>query len=202
MLSILDNTLSLVERKISDIFQTLRLAKKTSREDYLAALASGWVRIVYGRRHCFCNQTYSRICYYRHKRSVWIADRVKIPLLPNGSMESKIENNNNVITHVATKTWDAEVLKSDLPVMVDFWAEWCGPCRMVGPAVEQVGKILAGKVKVAKLNVDENQEIAMKYSIQSIPSLLLFKDGKEIARTIGAAPKEAYLKFIESSLKS
>lgn len=113
-----------------------------------------------------------------------------------------MENNNSVITHVATKTWDAEVLRSDLPVIVDFWAEWCGPCRMVGPAVEQIGKILAGKVKVAKLNVDENQEIAMKYSIQSIPSLLLFKDGKEIARTIGAAPKEAYLKFIESSLKS
>jgi thioredoxin 1 len=117
-------------------------------------------------------------------------------------MESKIENNNSVITHVDTKTWDAEVLRSDLPVMVDFWAEWCGPCRMVGPAVEQVGKMLAGKVKVAKLNVDENQEIAMKHGIQSIPSLLLFKDGKEIARTIGAAPKEAYLKFIESSLNS
>ena len=117
-------------------------------------------------------------------------------------MESKVENNNSVITHVATKSWDAEVLKSDLPVMVDFWAEWCGPCRMVGPAVEQVGKIMAGKVKVAKLNVDENQEIAMKYGIQSIPSLLLFKEGKEIGRTIGAAPKEAYLKFIENSLKS
>lgn len=117
-------------------------------------------------------------------------------------MESEIENNNSVITHVATKSWDTEVLKSDLPVMVDFWAEWCGPCRMVGPAVEQVGKIMAGKVKVAKLNVDENQEIAMKYGIQSIPSILLFKEGKEIGRTIGAAPKEAYLKFIENSLKS
>jgi thioredoxin 1 len=115
-------------------------------------------------------------------------------------MESKTEN--NLVTHVATKTWDAEVLKSDLPVLVDFWAEWCGPCRMVGPAVEQVGKVMAGKVKVAKLNVDENQEIAMKYSVQSIPSLLLFKEGREIARTIGAAPKEAYLKFIENSLKS
>jgi thioredoxin 1 len=115
-------------------------------------------------------------------------------------MESKTEN--NLVTHVATKTWDAEVLKSDLPVLVDFWAEWCGPCRMVGPAVEQVGKVMAGKVKVAKLNVDENQEIAMKYSVQSIPSLFLFKEGKEIARTIGAAPKEAYLKFLENSLKS
>jgi thioredoxin 1 len=115
-------------------------------------------------------------------------------------MESKIDN--RLVTHVVTKTWDAEVLRSDLPVLVDFWAEWCGPCRMVGPAVEEIGKIMAGKVKVTKLNVDENQEIAMRYNIQSIPSLLLFKGGKEIARTIGAAPKEAYLKFIENSLKS
>jgi thioredoxin 1 len=116
-------------------------------------------------------------------------------------MESRIDNN-NVVTHVTTQRWDTEVLKSDVPVLVDFWAEWCGPCRMVGPAVEQVGKIMAGKVKVAKLNVDENQDIAMRYNVQSIPSLLLFKGGKEIARTIGAAPKETYLKFIENSLKS
>jgi thioredoxin 1 len=117
-------------------------------------------------------------------------------------MESRIDSNNNLVTHVSTQRWDAEVLKPDVPVLVDFWAEWCGPCRMVGPAVEQVAKIMADKVKVTKLNVDENQEIAMKYNVQSIPSLLLFKGGKEIARTIGAAPKETYLKFIENSLKS
>lgn len=114
-------------------------------------------------------------------------------------MESKTDNS---VTHVSTKTWDAEVLRSNLPVFVDFWAEWCGPCRMVGPAVEQIGKIMAGKVKVAKLDVDENQQIAMKYGVQSIPSLILFKGGKEVARTIGAAPKETYMKFIESSLKA
>jgi thioredoxin 1 len=118
-----------------------------------------------------------------------------------GSMESRI-GSNNLVSHVTTQRWDAEVLRPDVPVLVDFWAEWCGPCRMVGPAVEQVAKIMAGKVKVTKLNVDENQEIAMKYNVQSIPSLLLFKGGKEIARTIGAAPKETYLKFIENSLKS
>ena len=95
-----------------------------------------------------------------------------------------------------------DVLDSDKLSVIDFWAEWCGPCRMVGPAVEQVGKIMAGKVKVAKLNVDENQEIAMRYNIQSIPSLLLFKGGKEISRTIGAAQKERYLKFIEDALRS
>jgi thioredoxin 1 len=130
-----------------------------------------------------------------------IANRIKIPSILLGSMESRTENN-NAVTHVTTGQWDQEVLKSDVPVLVDFWAEWCGPCRMVGPAVEQVGKIMAGKVKVTKLNVDENQEIAMRYNVQSIPSLLLFKGGKEVGRTIGAAPKERYLQFIESSLKS
>jgi thioredoxin 1 len=101
---------------------------------------------------------------------------------------------------VNNESWEKEVLKSQLPVFVDFWAEWCGPCRMVGPAVEQLSKSLDGKVKIVKLNVDENQEIAVKYGIHSIPSLLLFKDGNEIARTVGAAPKEAYQKFIEESL--
>ncbi|MDX1370961.1 MAG: thioredoxin [Nitrososphaeraceae archaeon] len=108
--------------------------------------------------------------------------------------------NSNNLVHVNQSSWEKEVINSQLPVFVDFWAEWCGPCRMVGPAVEQLSKILEGKVKIAKVNVDENQEIAVKYNIHSIPSLILFKNGKEIARTVGAAPKEAYQKFIEDSL--
>ena len=105
------------------------------------------------------------------------------------------------ITEISdAKSWEINVIHSDMPVFVDFWAQWCGPCRMVGPAVEQLSKILDGKVKIAKVNVDENQEIAVKYGIHSIPSLLLFKNGNEIARTVGAAPKEAYQKFIEESL--
>jgi thioredoxin 1 len=111
-----------------------------------------------------------------------------------------MEDKNKNVKYVNTELWDNDVLKSDLPVLVDFWAEWCGPCRMVGPAVEQLSQMMAGKIKVAKLNVDENQEIAMKYGVRSIPSLILFKAGKEIARTVGAASKESYQKFIEQSL--
>jgi thioredoxin 1 len=113
-------------------------------------------------------------------------------------MESQSKSKD--VIYVTSNSWDNDVLKSDLPVLVDFWAEWCGPCRMVGPAVEQLSYTMDGKIKVAKLNVDENQEIANRYGIKSIPSLLLFKSGKEIARTVGAASKEAYQKFIEQSL--
>ncbi|HYV52739.1 MAG TPA: thioredoxin [Candidatus Eisenbacteria bacterium] len=102
--------------------------------------------------------------------------------------------------NVTSSSWDNDVTKSDLPVLVDFWAEWCGPCRMVGPAVEQLSQTMSDKIKIAKLNVDENQEIAVRYGVRSIPTLLLFKAGKEIARTVGAAPKEAYQKFVEESL--
>jgi thioredoxin len=101
---------------------------------------------------------------------------------------------------VTSDSWDEDVLRSDLPVLVDFWAEWCGPCRMVSPAVEQLSQTMSDKIKVAKLNVDENQEIAIRYGVRSIPSLVLFKGGKEIARTIGAASKEKYQKFVEESL--
>ena len=109
---------------------------------------------------------------------------------------------NDNVTHVTTGNWDSEVLKLDKPVFVDFWAEWCGPCRMVGPVVEQIAQSYSDKIKVVKLNVDENQEIAMKYGIQSIPSLLIFKNGKEIKRTIGAAPKDTYVKFINEAISS
>jgi len=104
------------------------------------------------------------------------------------------------IVQVNAMNWNDIVLNSDMPVLVDFWAEWCGPCRMVGPIVEQLAQSLDGKVKVSKLNVDQNQEIAMKYNVQSIPSLVLFKNGKEIARTIGLSPKEKYEKFVNNTL--
>src|ERR671920_1534705 len=106
------------------------------------------------------------------------------------------------LVHINSTNWESEVLKSEKPVFVDFWAEWCGPCRMVGPVVEQISQSHADTLKVVKLNVDENQEIAMKYGIQSIPSLLLYKEGREIGRTIGAASKEAYQRFVEQTLSN
>ena len=107
-----------------------------------------------------------------------------------------------MVVEFTDHNFKATALSNEKLTIVDFWAEWCGPCRMVGPAVEQLSHIMNGKIKVTKLNVDENQEIAMRYGIKSIPSLLLFRGGKEIARTVGAAPKEAYQKFIEQSLSS
>ena len=104
------------------------------------------------------------------------------------------------IIHLNRTNWNDIVLNSNLPVLVHFWAEWCGPCRMVGPIVEQLAHSLDGKVKVSKLNVDQNQEIAMKYNVQSIPSLILFKNGNEVARTVGLSPKEKYEKFVNNAL--
>ncbi len=95
--------------------------------------------------------------------------------------------------------FDEEVLKSKLPVLVDFWAPWCGPCRMVAPIVEEIAKEYEGKIKVCKVNTDEAQNIAMKYQIASIPTLAIFKDGKEVKRQIGALPKPMLKKFIDSN---
>ena len=97
---------------------------------------------------------------------------------------------------LTVENFENEVLKSDKPVLVDFWATWCGPCRMIAPIIEEVANELADSLKVGKVNVDEQEELAIKFGISSIPTLLLFKNGEVVKKTLGYMPKDAVLKFI------
>lgn len=104
------------------------------------------------------------------------------------------------ILEFSDATFDQDVLNADLPVLVDFWAEWCGPCRMIAPAVEAVADEYAGKIKVGKLNVDYNNGTAARYMIRGIPTLLLFKGGKVVDQRVGAVGRGEILKMIEPHL--
>ena len=103
---------------------------------------------------------------------------------------------------VNENTWDDEVINSELPVMVDFWAEWCGPCKQIAPSVHDLTLEYDGKLNVAKLDVDSAPSIAMKYSVRSIPALIFFKDGQPVDQVIGALPKGALKKKIDAVLGS
>jgi thioredoxin 1 len=98
---------------------------------------------------------------------------------------------------VSSESFENDVLKSDVPVLVDFWAAWCGPCKMVAPVLDEIADEMDGQVKIAKLNVDENQDIAVKFQVSSIPTFILFRDGEAADRMLGAMPKTAFQQFIE-----
>jgi len=106
------------------------------------------------------------------------------------------------IVEVTTSTWDKEVLQDKGLVMIDFWAVWCGPCRMIAPTVEELAKEYAGKIKVAKLNTDENPDIASKYKIMGIPTIMFFKDGQIADQVVGAVPKNQLKSKIDSLLSA
>lgn len=104
------------------------------------------------------------------------------------------------IVHVTDETFDRDVLNADRPVLVDYWAEWCGPCKMINPILEEISEEYAGKLTIAKLNIDDNPSTPPKYGIRGIPTLMLFKDGNVEATKVGAVSKSQLSAFIESNL--
>jgi thioredoxin 1 len=105
----------------------------------------------------------------------------------------------NIVT-LSDATFDEHVKSSDIPVLVDFWAEWCGPCKMISPVLEEIAKEHAGKIQIGKLNIDDNLEVTRRFDVMSIPTLILFKNGEPEVRLIGAKPKGQLLQEIEAYL--
>ncbi len=124
------------------------------------------------------------------------------PISDSGIEYIRKEKEMSNIAEASTATFKTEVLDSASPVLVDFWAPWCGPCRMVAPLVEEIAKEYEGKIKVFKINTDENMEIAIKYNILSIPTLGFFRAGEMVERIIGAVPKKVIVEKVNKTLES
>ena len=107
---------------------------------------------------------------------------------------------NELIKHVSDATFESDVLKSDTPVLVDYWAEWCGPCKSIAPILDDIAKEYDGRLKIAKINVDENQQVPAKFGVRGIPTLMLFKNGNVEATKIGALTKSQLTAFLDSNI--
>jgi thioredoxin 1 len=107
----------------------------------------------------------------------------------------------NLIKHISDASFEADVLQSTQPVLVDYWAEWCGPCKMIAPILDEMATTYTGKLQITKMNVDENREIPAQFGIRGIPTLMLFKDGKLAATKVGALSKSQMAAFIDENLK-
>ncbi len=102
--------------------------------------------------------------------------------------------------HVTDASFDQDVLKAEGPVLVDFWAEWCGPCRQIAPSLDEIGKEMEGKLTIAKVNIDDNPQTPTQYGVRGIPTLMIFKDGKLAATKVGALPKSKLAEWVQQSL--
>jgi len=145
-----------------------------------------------------------RFSSWGNSASISLKIRARAPTYRQRSVRCALrlieEAMNEFIHHVSDATFEPEVLKSEVPVLVDYWAEWCGPCKAIAPVLNEVAKEYSGKLKVAKVNVDENQEIPRKYGIRGIPTLMLFKNGNVEAQKVGALSKSQLTAFLDSNI--
>jgi thioredoxin 1 len=123
-----------------------------------------------------------------------------VPHVPGKLRGTEKTMSSDSIKHITDASFESDVLKSDKPVLVDYWAEWCGPCKMIAPILEDVSKDYGERLQIAKMNVDENQEIPAKFGIRGIPTLMLFKGGELVATKVGALPKAQLTAFLDGHL--
>ena len=130
-----------------------------------------------------------------------LVKRVERSLRPHVRFDRKDSMmSSDLITHTSDASFNADVIEAGTPVLVDYWAEWCGPCKMIAPILDEVSKAYDGKLRIAKMNVDENRDIPAKFGIRGIPTLMLFKDGQLAATKVGALSKAQLTAFIDSHL--